>query len=307
MALVPAMQPTANADQMQSKAARGANQRVRKALLLLNEKAGSVGPNASSELAEALSAAGVEHFDLIDATRMSRRHFRRVSQYDAIIVLGGDGTARYAAELAPREGPPLILLPGGTLNILPKALYGELAWPQALAAVLERGVERRLPVGRANGEAFYVAGLFGPTTLLALARESVREGKPLKALQRLRHALNRSFTRSIRARSGNGKMRKAEGIGVLCPSFSGGIESDHLEWVRLDAKHLLDLARVSLRAITSDWRNDSTIEIGKCETGDIYASGIIPATLDGEPRTFLSYVRITFDKRGPKVLALDGE
>ncbi|MEQ1492073.1 MAG: diacylglycerol kinase family protein, partial [Terricaulis sp.] len=259
------------------------------------------------QLIEALQAGGVEQFTIVDATKMSSRNFQRASQFDAIIVLGGDGTARYAADLAPRDGPPLILLPGGTLNILPKALYGELAWPEAIKAVLERGVEHRLPVGLANGEKFYVAGLFGPTTLLALARESVREGKPLKALQRLRHALTRSFTRSIRARSGTGKMRKAEGIGVLLPSFSGGIESDHLEWVRLDAKHLLDLARVSLRAITAGWRKDSTVEVSECKTGDIYASGIIPATLDGEPRTFLSYVRITFNKNGPKVLALAEE
>jgi diacylglycerol kinase family enzyme len=284
-----------------------APQRVRRALVLLNEKAGSVGPKAGAQLVEILTASGVEQFTIVDATKMSSRHFQRASQFDAIIVLGGDGTARYAADLAPRNGPPLILLPGGTLNILPKALYGELPWPEAIKAVLERGVERRLPVGRANGESFYVAGLFGPTTLLALARESVREGKPLKALQRLRHALNRSFTRSIRARAGTGKMRKAEGIGVLLPSFSGGIESDHLEWVRLDAKHLLDLARVSLRAITAGWRNDSTVEISNCKTGHIYASGIIPATLDGEPRTFLSYVRITFNQHGPKVLALDAE
>src|SRR5262245_38638672 len=183
-----------------------ATQRVRKVLVLLNEKAGSVGPKAGAQLIEALTAAGVEQFAIVDATRMARRHFQRASQFDAIVVLGGDGTARAAAELAPRNGPPLILLPGGTLNILPKALYGERTWPEAIAAVLERGVERRLPVGRANGEAFYVAGLFGPTTLLALARESVREGKPLKALQRLRHALNRSFTRSIRARPGGEKM-----------------------------------------------------------------------------------------------------
>ena len=297
------MQPAAETSPAPTRAAV----RVRRALVLLNEKAGSVGPKAGAQLIEALNAGGVEQFTIVDATKMSSRHFQRASQFDAIIVLGGDGTARYAADLAPRNGPPLILLPGGTLNILPKALYGELAWPEAIKAVLERGVERRLPVGRANGEAFYVAGLFGPTTLLALARESVREGKPLKALQRLRHALNRSFTRSIRARSGTGKMRKAEGIGVLLPSFSGGIESDHLEWVRLDAKHLLDLARVSLRAITAGWRNDSTVEIGECRTGDIYASGIIPATLDGEPRTFLSYVRITFDQHGPKVLALEAE
>ena len=299
------MQPTAEADVRPQ--AEQATPRIKRALVLLNEKAGSVGPAAQAQMDEALKAGGVEQFTIIDATRMSRRVFQRASQYDAIIVLGGDGTARHAAEMAPRNGPPLILLPGGTLNILPKALYGDLAWPQALAAVLERGVERRLPVGRANGEAFYVAGLFGAPTLLARARESMREGKPLEAFGRLRHALKRSFARRLRARAGNDKMRKAEGIGVLCPSFSGGIEADSLEWVRLDAKHILDLARVSLRAITADWRNDSTIEIGKCETGDIYAPGIIPATLDGEPRTFLSYVRVTFTKNGPKVLALAEE
>ena len=286
---------------------RPANVRVKKALVLFNEKAGSVTANARTQLEEALKAAGVEEFAVIDATKMSRRLFARAGKFDAIIVLGGDGTARAAAEISPRNGPPLILLPGGTLNILPKALYGDLAWPEALAAALERGVERRLPVGRANGEAFYVAGLFGPTTLLARARESMREGRPIEAIGRFRHFLKRSFSRSLRARPGTGKMRKAEGIGVLCPSFSGGIEADHLEWVRLDAKHILDLARVSLRAITADWRNDSTIEIGKCKTGDIYAPGIIPSTLDGEPRTFISYVRITFDQRGPKVLALETE
>jgi diacylglycerol kinase family enzyme len=283
------------------------NARVRRALVLFNQKAGSVGADARTQLDEALKAAGVEEFAVIDARRMSRRLFARAPQFDAIIVLGGDGTARAAAELSPRQGPPLILLPGGTLNILPKALYGDLAWPEALTAVLDRGVERRLPVGRANGEAFYVAGLFGAPTLLARARESVREGRPLQALGRFRHFLKRSFARRLRARAGKERMRKAEGIGVLCPSFSGGIESDHLEWVRLDAKHLLDLARVSLRALSKGWRGDSTIEIGKCETGDIYAPGIIPATLDGEPRTFISYVHISFDKRGPRVLALDEE
>ncbi len=300
------MQPTAEAAHAPSELERP-TPRIKKALVLLNEKAGSVGPDAQAQMDEALKEGGVEKFIVVDATRMSRRIFRRASQYDAIIVLGGDGTARNAAEMAPRNGPPLILLPGGTLNILPKALYGELAWPQALAAVLERGVEHRLPVGRANGEAFYVAGLFGAPTLLARARESMREGKPLEAITRGRHALKRSFARRLRARAGKEKMRKAEGVGVLCPSFSGGIEAEYLEWVRLDAKGIVDLARVSLRAITADWRNDPTVEISQCETGDIYAPGIIPATLDGEPRTFLSYVRISFTKYGPKVLALDEE
>src|SRR5262245_6728072 len=128
-----------------------------KALLLVNEKAGGVGPDDAEKLVGALTAAGIAEYALMSAERMSRALFARAADFDVIIVLGGDGTARAAAELAPRDGPPLILLPGGTLNILPRALYGELAWPEALAAALASGEVTRLTAGRANGEAFYVA------------------------------------------------------------------------------------------------------------------------------------------------------
>lgn len=275
-----------------------------RALVLFNEKAGSVSAGDRERLPEILEAAGVKDAQIVDVQRLSKRTFARASSFDVIIVLGGDGTARTAAELAPRDGPPLVLLPGGTLNILPRALYGELNWTEALSAVLERGVVTRLTAGRANGEPFYVAAIFGAPTLLAKAREAMREGRPLAAWRRFRHAMKRSFARGLRARPNREAMRKAEAIGVLCPAFSGGIHADDLEWVRLDAKHLLDLARVSLRALTDSWRNDSSIEIGRCRSSDIVSLGVIPATLDGEPRTFLSRVRVRYEPRGPRVLAL---
>lgn len=278
-----------------------------KALVLFNELAGSVGPGDRERLAEALEAAGVRDYALVGADRMSRRLFRRAGEFDVIIVLGGDGTARAAAELAPRNGPPLVLLPGGTLNILPRALYGELSWPEALAEALARGQVTRLTAGRANGEAFYVAALFGAPTLLAKAREAMREGRFLKAWRGFRFAMQRSFSRGLRARPDRQPMRRAEAIGVLCPAFSGGVTSDDLEWVRLDARHLLDLARVGLRSLTAAWRSDDSIEIGRCRSSDILSLGIIPATLDGEPRTYISRVRVTYDPNGPRVLALPQE
>src|SRR5690606_693516 len=157
-----------------------------------------------------------------------RRLFQRAHEFDVIIVLGGDGTARAAAELAPREGPPLVLLPGGTLNVLPRALYGELDWPEALKAALERGGVRRLPMALANDKPFYVAAMFGNTALFARAREAVREGKPLTAWRRFRVALRRSFARSLRARHGANRMEKVEAVGVLLPTFSGGLDADDI-------------------------------------------------------------------------------
>src|SRR5689334_11986512 len=92
----------------------------KKALILFNEKAGSVSASDSDKLIEAVKAAGIEKFALLGPEKMTPSLFARAKDFDVMIVLGGDGTARAAAELMPRDGPPLILLPGGTLNVLPR-------------------------------------------------------------------------------------------------------------------------------------------------------------------------------------------
>ena len=86
------MQPAAEASSARTDEARG-KQRVRNVLILLNEKAGSVGPKAGAQLVEVLKSAGVEQFVIVDATRMSRRSFQRAHQFDAIIVLGVGSTS----------------------------------------------------------------------------------------------------------------------------------------------------------------------------------------------------------------------
>lgn len=281
--------------------------RFASALVLFNEKAGSVAPGDDEKLVDALKLAGVERYALVSAENISAKLFARAPDFDVVIVLGGDGTARAAASLAPEDAPPLVLLPGGTLNILPHALYGQLSWPEALSAALERGVEKRLPAGVVNEERFFVAAMFGAPTVLARAREAAREGNLLKAIGRIRHFLRRAFMRRLRARHDEEKLRRSEAIGVLLPSFSGGVDGQNLEWVRLNARHMVDLARVSVRAIGDGWRSDPAVEISACKSGDIAAAGVIPATLDGEPRTYIERVRVEYDPVGVRVLALDPE
>lgn len=281
------------------------NTAYRRALILFNEKAGSVHPGDRDKLIAAAREAGVEEYALVGPEMMSARLFKFAKDVDVIIVLGGDGTARNVAELAPANAPPLMLLPGGTLNVLPRALYGERAWPEALKDALEQGVVKRLPTGKANGEPFFVAAIFGAPTLLARAREAVREGQLWRALKRFNHFTKRAFAHHVRAKAGNQPVQKVAAVGVLCPAFSGEVEGKELEWVTLDASRLLDLARVSLRAVSNGWRDDPQIEIGQCKTGDIWSPGLIPATLDGEPKTFTASIKITYNPNGPRVIALE--
>ena len=55
---------------------------------------------------------------------------------EVLIVLGGDGTIRTAAEACAEKGSYLIPLPGGTMNMLPRALYGNVSWEEALKKTL---------------------------------------------------------------------------------------------------------------------------------------------------------------------------
>ena len=292
-------------DTAPARAGVGAPRTFKRALILFNEKAGSLSAGDGEKLIEAVKAAGIENFKLLGPEKMTPQVFARARDFDVMIVLGGDGTARAAAELMPRDGPPLMLLAGGTLNVLPRALYGDLAWPAALAAALERGVVRRLPMGKANGVPFFVGALFGAPAILARAREAVREGRFVAAWRGLRHYMQRSFARRLHAGCDGKRLRRSEAIAVLCGAFTGELSADGLEWVRFDAKGPSDIARLGLKALSQAWREDKTVEICACSRGQIYSPGVIPASLDGEPRTFLSSVRISYDAKGPRVLALE--
>jgi diacylglycerol kinase family enzyme len=163
-----------------------------------------------------------------------------------------------------------------------------------------------LPAGKADGVPFFVGALFGSPAILARAREAVREGHFVAAFNRLRHYMKRSFSHRLRAGCDGKRLRKTEAVAVLCGAFTGQV-SEGLEWVRFDAQKTFDLARLSFKALSQSWREDKSVEISACTRGQIYSPGVIPATLDGEPRTFLSSVRITYDPKGPRVLMLDDE
>ncbi|MGE3142854.1 MAG: diacylglycerol kinase family protein, partial [Hyphomonadaceae bacterium] len=270
---------------------------------LCNEKSGRVSAGDGAALAAQLEALGVRTGDIIDGLDMEAL-FARARDADLIVVLGGDGTARAAAAAAPAGAPPLVLLPGGTLNLLPKALYGDLSWPEALEAALRRGEIKTMSGAAANGEPFFIAAMFGAPTLLARAREAARAGDIAHAYARLRHFAGRAFSRKIAARAAGARTRRSEAVGVLCAAFSGQMESDDLEWVHMNARSFLDLARINVRALGAGWREDSGIETSRCAGGELKRRGVIPATLDGEPRSFLSHVRIERLPQGPRVLAL---
>jgi diacylglycerol kinase family enzyme len=227
---------------------------------------------------------------------------------DLLVVLAGDGTARLAASLSGFDGPLVAALPGGTMNMLPKALYGTRNWREALHATLEHGHVRPVSGGEVGGKPFYVAAILGAPALWADAREAVRAMNIAMAVAKARRAYLRAFSGRLRYVTGQRWIRKAEALTLMCPLVARGVDGDDaLEIDALDPKNVAEGVRLGLRAAFAgalgDWRRDPAVQTELCTEGRAWANGRIPAILDGEPYQFDRVVEFRFRPEAFRALA----
>src|SRR4051812_8412121 len=92
---------------------------------VVNPLSGSVGAGAAEMLHRIAASFGLEPtVTELEPGKLAQQVQEAVAaKPDLLIVLAGDGTARLAAELCGPDGPLVAPLPGGTMNMLPKALY----------------------------------------------------------------------------------------------------------------------------------------------------------------------------------------
>lgn len=103
-----------------------------------------------------------------------------VSNTDALMVGGGDGTVVAAANAAMKRGIALGILPLGTVNLLAKDLNIPLELEDAVEA-LAQGRIIEIDVGVVNGQLFLVAVVLGVFVDLVKKREETRNDTgPLK-------------------------------------------------------------------------------------------------------------------------------
>jgi diacylglycerol kinase family enzyme len=291
-----------------------AARKIRRIEVVANPASGSVGPGCVEEAGKVFAEFGVsaniqapEPMAIPDAVRKAID-----SAPDLIVILAGDGTARSAAALCGPDGPLLAPLPGGTMNMLPHALYGVVDWKTALALALEKGVARPVSGGEVDGRPFYVAAILGAPALFAYAREEVRAGHVQRAVARAKVAWRHVFSSQLRFRLGADRPTKAPALTLMCPLVSRAMEEETaLEAVCLNYQNAADGFRLGLRTVVSsyvgDWRLDPTVSIRRIRTGEVWARRSVPAVLDGEPQTLPDRFAIRFDPTAFRALAPEGE
>jgi len=280
-----------------------------KTIALYNPAAGSVSADGGERLRAALQAAGVNGAELVEVdcsdgeTQLKQL---AAAKPDLFVVWGGDGTLRSALGTVGKVTPNLLLLPGGTMNLLTRSIHGEKTWERVLTEVLAGPKRITLPAGKVNGEIFYCAMLAGAPAHFAEARESLRRGELVKAATEARAALDTLNTLHLDARYRNGytferaSLPPTSVIGALV----GPMARDHAMEIAALAESSAGAAlNVVWSSFISDWRNAPGITIVPARSLVIETEdGDIPVIVDGEAMDAGSRVQVSYVEEAAQCL-----
>lgn len=270
----------------------------KRVVAVLNLASGSADDSSQAKMRAVFDKAGLSEAAIVavGANDIVAALDEALNRADVLVVLGGDGTIMTAAAKCGEANVPLIPLPGGTMNMLPKAIYGDHGWERALADTLADPEVRSVSGGKAGKRPFYSVAILGAPTLWADAREALRHGDLAGAVTRSVTAIRRSHTEPLQYQLGDSLRGSAEAVAVICPLVSRALAEDErsLEAVALDPETAAEAFRLALHAMFDDWRNDPSVERAKVRTVTVTGHGRVPVILDGETVRMGRTVKITF-------------
>ena len=266
---------------------------------ILNTASGSCDAMSEETVRTLLTEAGITQPKIWcgDSSYMETA-FKEMKAYDpdVLIVLGGDGTIRAGAESCTSERPLLVPLPGGTMNMLPKALYGALSWQDALKGVLHTPRIRNVSGGSIKGRQFFIAAIVGAPTLWAKAREALRHGDFSGVVEKGVHAFQNMLSLKITYSFSETESGEAEAISIICPLISDVMEDTEqfLEAAVIEVPSAGDVLELASAAAFGKWRESTRVTTINTRIVRISAQEDIPLILDGETMDLGNEIEITF-------------
>ena len=248
--------------------------------------------SSDAEKAEAIEAACKERgLDLVGRTDFPDQdlpspHELDRAGADTVVLFAGDGTINAAVcALADWDGA-ILILPGGTMNLLAKALHGNADPATILEAAHDGGRRVALPYVEAGKHRALVGLIVGPAASWYRAREHVREGSLGKLWPAMRAAWRRTFGRGIRLSGAPGFPPRVQGAYVRA-------QNDHLEVAAVDARDVRSIADLGWSWVTGDWVAARAVTEIRAEELRIAEHRPVLALFDGEPQSLDPGTRIT--------------
>lgn len=259
----------------------GAN--AHKVWLVCNPASGSNDDAAVAAVAQAFADAGLKLARIVRFPDDPAPRPADLDQagVDILAVFGGDGTTHAIVAGAWGWGGAVLVLPGGTMNLLAKRMHGEVPAPQIVARLASGSLRTaRPPVIHSRHGIGLTGALAGPGTVWNEVREAMRSANILDFVATAREAIAQS----------------ANGPKVMCAEVDCGREDGYAaitvvprdEGLRANgyyAESLADYAGQGIALLNRNFRDGPHDELGihrqlrlVCPSGE--PMGLL---LDGEP------------------------
>jgi len=234
--------------------------------------------------------------------------FQRVADDDTdlLIIYGGDGTCKAGAICAREKSIPLIALPGGTMNMLPKALYGTTDWQEALDLALGQDAPRWIAAGQVNDQIFFVAMIIGEPIKMSDLREELRDGHVIEAMKHVPQVIGAVTSGEIFDYTVDGApyVRDANALLLSCPLMSTGARKpDCFELATIPPLSLRSVIGVGVKTLLTNWRDSAHVRVGDIERLNITGKGAFDILLDGEAHSVNAPIEVSLLPQGVQVLA----
>jgi diacylglycerol kinase family enzyme len=266
---------------------------------VINISSGGCDSESEAEMLDILKSASVTNCKMwCGESDQIERAFAEAATYKAelLIVLGGDGTIRTAAQACTGTDTYLLPLPGGTMNMLPRALYGDASWQETLKHILADPAVKVLSGGRVGDNLFFVAALVGALALWIEARESIRERDVVDAVEKGAVAFQTMFDTKVQYVISPEVSGEADVVAVICPLVSEQMSDSEqaLEAVTIDVENAAELLGLATAAAFGKWRDDKSVALNRTNRAVVQSTRDIPLFLDGERVKVGKNAEITF-------------
>ena len=193
---------------------------------------------------------------------------------DLLLVWTGDGTINAAATRAAGWDGAILALPGGTLNLLSKALHGDRPVAEILTDTLQ-GKSRRTPIPTVVSDAgtAFITIVAGPATRWAEVRETMRQDGLIEASRAAPDALDEMMNAPGVRIGADGKAYPA----VILTPTAGGIRADGIL-----TEGTGDVLRHGLAWLGGDFRDGPSEPIATGVTVVLESDKPISLEFDGE-------------------------
>lgn len=248
--------------------------------LVANRASQSTNEDRIAALETALLAAGATIAGTSNFPREPAPDAAALAGFDTLVVMGGDGTLGAASAAAAGWEGQYLAIPGGTMNLLPKALHGD-ATPEAIVAAAATGTLAHVPVVRAGGLTSYCRIIIGPMTRWARARENARHGRIWRVWQAVRLALARGFLGGVKVAGHPGRH---PGV-LLMPGEQG------LDVALFSGSGIRDAMAVAMNWLLADWRDAAAVTAFTAPDLLVGRRRTLRCLFDGELRRLAAPVR----------------